>query len=67
MEEMEEMEKMHAVLEEFRMKNCISLSEKKSKIMIMNHDQTDREKVWTVGNTKLKPNRESYLSWRNNQ
>ena len=38
---MEEMEKMHAVLKEFRMKNCISLSEKKCKIMIMNHDQTD--------------------------
>ena len=50
---MEEMEKIHAVPEEFRMKNCISLSEKKSKIMIIHHDQTDREKVWTVDNTKL--------------
>ena len=44
--------KMHAILKEFRMKNCISLSEKKSKIMIINHDQISR-KIWAFGKTKL--------------
>ena len=34
------------------MKNCISLSEKKSKIMIIYHDQNDKEKIWAIGNTK---------------
>ena len=47
------MEKQLITVEDFMMKNRLSLSQKKTKIMIVNATKEDEMKEWKIGDTKV--------------
>ena len=61
-ENKKEMSKMLMVIEEFRKRNRLSLSKKKTKIMIVNKKEEDNIKEWKIGEMKINlTNQYTYL------